>query len=177
MAAAPRADFLPADQVPWADQDRPLPIGERQTNSQPSTVAAMLELLQVRPGQRVLDLGSGSGWTTAILAHLTGPDGSVLGVERHPSLVATSAPRLDRIPWARVQRSTEGVLGAPADGPFDRILVSAQGDRVPRELVDQLAAHGVMVLPVDGRMVRVTLTGRGPRTERFGRYLFVPLVR
>ena len=78
--AIPREGFLPRDERRRAGHDGPLPIGEGQTNSQPRTVANMLRLLEVGPGQRVLDVGSGSGWTTALLAHLVGPTGSVLGV-------------------------------------------------------------------------------------------------
>src|SRR5690606_26842507 len=88
LRAVDRRSFLPRAQRRWAGQDRPLAIGHGQTNSQPSTVAAMLRLLDVRPGARVLDVGSGSGWTTALLAVLVGPEGSVLGVERDPDLAA-----------------------------------------------------------------------------------------
>src|SRR6476619_7863497 len=94
FAAVPRVDFLPADQQRRASYDGPLPIGHGQTSSQPRTVAAMLRLLEVAPGQSVLDVGSGSGWTTALLAHLVGPTGSVLGVELEPSLVTFGADNL-----------------------------------------------------------------------------------
>src|SRR4051812_9944700 len=87
FAAAPREAFLPASHHRFAGVDEPLPIGHGQTNSQPSTVRRMLSLLDVEPGQRVLDVGSGSGWTTALLAHLVGPGGSVVGVERYADLV------------------------------------------------------------------------------------------
>ncbi len=80
FAAAPRAQFLPESEKRFAGLDRPLPIGHGQTNSQPTTVRHLLQHLDVRPGQRVLDVGCGSGWTTALLAHLVGPQGSVTGV-------------------------------------------------------------------------------------------------
>ena len=94
FVAVPRAGFLPRAGVDRSSFDGPIPIGHGQTNSQPRTVAHMLRLLDVRPGHRVLDVGSGSGWTTALLAYLTGPTGRVLGVERVPELVTVGAANL-----------------------------------------------------------------------------------
>lgn len=181
-----RTNFLPTEALRAAAEDRPLPIGHGQTNSQPSTVAAMLRLLDVRPGQRVLDVGSGSGWTTAVLGDLVGPDGAVTGVERVPDLVrgsrsALAAQRSAGRPmdWAGVRQATEGILGAPDLGPFDRILVSAEAAEVPDALIDQLTAAGVMVVPVRGDMLRIVRTGphRDDRTvTRHGSFRFVPLI-
>src|SRR5215218_2602961 len=104
FAAMPREWFLPAGERKSAAFDGPLPIGHGQTNSQPRTVEAMLRLLEVRSGQKVLDVGCGSGWTTALLAHLTGPSGRVLGVELEPDLVAFGTENLDRLDlsWASI---------------------------------------------------------------------------
>jgi protein-L-isoaspartate(D-aspartate) O-methyltransferase len=178
--ACPRTHFLRRRDRHDAGQDHPLPIGYGQTSSQPSTVATMLRLLDVHPGARVLDVGSGSGWTTALLAHLTGPQGSVVGVELVPELAAWGGQNLAAThqPWAQVVVAQEGVLGVPAEAPFDRILVSAEARRLPQELVDQLAAGGRMVLPVLGEMLVVTREGPGPEDLlilRFGAYRFVPL--
>ncbi len=175
LAATPRAGFLPRSQQAYADVDRALPIGYGQTNSQPATVRAMLHALRVEPGMRVLDVGAGSGWTTALLAHLVGPEGTVVGVERIPPLTEEGAAAVRRTgrSWAAVRQADPERLGAPDDAPFDRILVSAQGDEVPAELVEQLADDGVMVLPVGGRLLRV---GRDGRRDDLGGYLFVPLV-
>src|SRR3954452_4228056 len=102
FAAMPREWFLPAGQRKRAAFDGPLPIGHGQTNSQPRTVEAMLRLLDVKPGQKVLDVGCGSGWTTALLARLTGPRGRVLGVELEPDLVEFGTANLDAcdLTWA-----------------------------------------------------------------------------
>lgn len=184
LAAHPREHFLPADQRPHAGYDGPLPIGHGQTNSQPRTVLAMLELLDVRPGHRVLDVGAGSGWTTALLAHLTGPSGSVLGLELVPQLAAVGAANLAArgMPWARLEPADPAVLGAPTQGPFDRVLVSAMATALPRLLVDQLGPDGILVVPVQGVMTRVVRRGGDPpggdpyEVSEHGRYRFVPLI-
>ena len=173
-----RADFLPEILQPSADIDTPLPIGGGQTSSQPRTVAAMLRLLDAQPGDRVLDVGAGSGWTTALLGRMVGPDGCVIGVELDPGLAEWGAENLGAytMPWAELRESEPGVLGAPDQAPFDRILVSAEARELPAELVDQLGDNGVMVVPVSGRMCRVVRTPEGSvRITRHGRYRFVPL--
>jgi protein-L-isoaspartate(D-aspartate) O-methyltransferase len=177
FATHPRAGFLPEGARYRAGADSPIQIGRGQTCSQPRTVASMLELLDVRAGQHVLDVGSGSGWTTALLAHLVGPGGSVVGVEIEPDLVALGSANLAAAatPWASVRQARAGVLGAPEDAPFDRILVSADADALPVALVDQLADGGRMVIPVDGWMTLVVKVGGGVRTTRHGPYRFVPL--
>ena len=181
MAAQPRERFLPASERRRASYDGPLDIGHGQTNSQPRTVRAMLELLDVQRGQRVLDVGSGSGWTTALLAELVGPTGSVLGLERVADLVVTGAENVQAagMPWARVRAAVPGVLGAPDEGPFDRVLVSAMATRLPSELVEQLTPDGILVVPVGGRMVRVVRDDSAPDgllLSEHGHYRFVPLV-
>ena len=177
FAAVPRRDFLPARQHPFAGLDHALDIGYGVTNSQPTTVRNMLRLLEPRPGDRVLDVGSGSGWTTALLARLVGPDGTVVGVERIPELVEESRANLgDRFPTAELHQAEPGVLGWPALAPYDRVLVSAAAPAVPPALLEQLAVGGVLVAPVDGVMLRVVLSPEGPVVEQHGRYLFVPLI-
>lgn len=179
MRDVPRTGFLPQHQRPFAGADHPLPIGHGQTSSQPRTVADMLALLRVPRAARVLDVGAGSGWTTALLAELTGPDGEVLGVERHPELAEWAAGNVAATgrSWATVEAAEPGTLGHPRPGGWDRILVSAQAERLPGELVDQLAPGGLMVIPVRGRML---LVERGPdgeiRVSEHGGYRFVPLV-
>ncbi|WP_166389197.1 protein-L-isoaspartate O-methyltransferase family protein [Nocardioides ochotonae] len=177
FAATPRSPFLPREERRRAGYDGPLPIGCGMTCSQPRTVAAMLRLLDVRPGQRVLDVGSGSGWTTALLAHLTGPTGEVLGLELEPDLVAVGAANLAAAarPAARIEAARPGTLGDPAGAPYDRVLVSAEADALPDALVAQLAPGGRMVIPVRGTMLLVRAEPDGPEITHHGAYLFVPL--
>ncbi len=184
MARSDRTAFLPPEQRGYAGADHPLAIGYGQTNSQPTTVRQMLELLDVRTGHHVLDVGCGSAWTTALLADLVGPDGDVVGVEIVPELVTWGRENLAGqlsagMGTARVEQAPAGVLGWPDEAPFDRILVSAEADAVPGELVDQLAPGGIMVVPVRGRMLTVRLSAAGstPTVDKHGYYRFVPLIR
>jgi protein-L-isoaspartate(D-aspartate) O-methyltransferase len=177
FASTPRAQFLPRLARGRASYDGPIGIGRGQTNSQPRTVRDMLRLLEVREGDRVLDVGSGSGWTTALLAQLTGPTGEVLGVELEPELVTFGRRNLERSerPWARIEQAEPGRLGRPDEAPYDRILVSAEARTLPQALVDQLGDEGRMVVPVAGVMLLVRKTERGIVISQHGGYRFVPL--
>lgn len=179
MRTVARRDFLPRSQRPLAAQDRPLPIGRGQTSSQPTTVAAMLRLLRVPVGARVLDVGAGSGWTTALLAAITGPGGEVLGVEREPALAAWGAANVQAtgMGWAQVVLAQPGALGMPRPGGWDRILVSASAKDLPDALVDQLGFGGRLVIPVRSTMMLVErLPDGSTRATDHGSYRFVPLV-
>lgn len=175
--ATPRAGFLPGGASPSAAVDAPVAIGHGQTNSQPSTVAAMLRLLAVHRGHRVLDVGAGSGWSTALLAHLVGPTGSVRGVELELELVRFGRANLaaTRRPWASIEPAHPGVLGLPEGAPYERVLVSAMARELPDELVDQLADHGRMVVPVAGTMLLVVRSAGAVEVTEHGPYRFVPL--
>lgn len=178
--AVARDDFLRPGDRSKAGVDAPIAIGCGQTNSQPRTVFAMFELLDVQPGHRVLDVGSGSGWTTALLAHIVGPTGVVIATELEPDLVAFGTANLAKydFAWASIRQTESSVLGAPDEAPFDRILVSAEARSLPEPLVNQLAVGGTMVIPVGARMTRVEKHGPGQEERSVtthGLYSFVPL--
>ncbi|MBI4217191.1 MAG: protein-L-isoaspartate O-methyltransferase [Parcubacteria group bacterium] len=180
-----RKDFVPRDFQGYAYGDYPLPIAGEQTISQPTTVAFMLELLQPRQGEKILDVGSGSGWTTALLAFLVGEKGRVFGVERVPELVAFGAKNLGKydFPQAIIVQA-EKTLGFPKEAPFDKILVSAAAEGFPESLLSQLKEGGILVIPVRDAVWRVKkLPGTPPNGEaskteiqKFGGFAFVPLV-
>ncbi len=152
--AIDRKDFVHEDYDFEAYEDYALPTMQGQTISQPTTVAFMLELLDVRKGDAVLDIGSGSGWTTALLAHMTGKDGKVYGLEIIPELVSHSKENLAK--YKKLKLNTEILQADKESGlyrnaPYDRILAGAAfNDKatVPAELLLQLAPKGVMVLPI-----------------------------
>lgn len=175
--AAPREWFLPEHQRSRAAHDGPIDIGHGQTTSQPRTVENMLRLLEVRPGQRVLDVGTGSGWSTALLACLTGPTGEVRGLELEPDLVTFGRTNLAKgeWPWATIQQAKPGTYGDPAHAPYDRILVSAEATELPATLVDQLAPTGRMVIPVSGEMLLAERRDEELLVSKHGYYRFVPL--
>jgi protein-L-isoaspartate(D-aspartate) O-methyltransferase len=176
--AVPRQNFLPPGAIAKAGLDAPLSIGFGQTNSQPTTVAMMLDWLAVNPGQKILDVGSGSGWTSALLAHLVGPAGKVIAVEKLPELV-----RFGRDNCARLGINNVGFheaskqYGWPPAAPYDRILVSAAAQAVPPELIDQLANGGRLVIPVKSSIFVISKdeSGTTAQTEHPG-FAFVPLV-
>ena len=178
MQAVSRAAFLPGNARSRASFDGPIQIGHGQTSSQPRTVEAMLRLLDVRPGQRVLDVGAGSGWTTALLAELTGPSGSVLGVELVPELAEWGAANVaaTSYDWASIRVAKPDVLGIPEAAPYDRILVSAEASSMPQSLVDQLGEEGRLVVPVRGTMLLVVRRGAETDVTEHGSYRFVPLL-
>ena len=178
LVAVPRAGFLPKAAVSRSSFDGPISIGHGQTNSQPRTVATMLKLLDVHPGHRVLDVGSGSGWTTALLAYLAGPTGRVLGVEIVPELVTVGGDNLRAcdMGWATIEAADPDVLGRPEQGPFDRILVSAAARALPGELVHQLTDTGRLVLPVSGTLLLIERQGQDSTISEHGSYRFVPLL-
>lgn len=176
--AVDRANFVPKDLRGLVDVDAPLPIGFGQTNSQPYTVRLMLEWLDAQPGEKVLDVGSGSGWTTALLAYLVGLKGRVYAVERVPELVEFGQENCQRARVKNARFFTAGdEFGLPEEVPFDRILVSASADELPQELIDQLKVGGKMVIPAQNDILEITKkSAANLNIEKHEGFAFVPLL-
>jgi len=158
--------------------DKPLPIGKGQTISQPSTVAFMLELLSAQRGDNILDIGSGSGWTTALLCQIVGKEGSVTGLERVDELVERGKENLAKFDFGkkcRIQKAGEK-LGMP-NYKFDKILVSASAQDIPKELFEQLKTGGILVVPVRNSIFRFKkISETEVQTEEYPGFVFVPLI-
>lgn len=174
----PRHRFVPSGVVHRAYEDTPLPIGHGQTISQPWVHARYLELLGLRGTERVLEIGTGSGFETALLARLAG---SVYSIERIPELAeqAEEALRACGITDVHV-RVGDGTLGWPEAGPFDAILVGAASPEIPRPLLEQLAVGGQLLIPLGDReeqtLVRVRRTPEGYERTPLDAMRFVPLI-
>ena len=178
MNRVPREEFVGADAAPVAYQNRPLPIGHGQTISQPLMVALMTEALRLTGDERVLEVGTGSGYQAAVISLLAA---HVVSVERVPELAATSAERLERLGYSNVEvHAVTDDLGWPDGAPYDAIIVTAASPDVPRQLLDQLAMAGRLVLPVGSRnlqeLVRIVKTPEGAQRHNLGSCRFVPLL-
>lgn len=172
-----RKNFVLPQDIDRSDEDTPLSIGYGQTISQPSTVRKMLEWLDAQPGDRVLDIGSGSGWTSALLSHIVGPTGKVFAVEVIPELVKMGEQNCQRFGIENVEFFQAGdQIGLPPYAPYDRILVSAAAREMHEELHDQLALNGKLVIPIQNTIFELTNTSNGWRQHTHPGFTFVPLV-
>ena len=146
MAKVPRHEFVSPQNWPEAYADHPIPIAEQQTTSQPYMIAAMVQAAGVKPEDRVLEIGAGSGYQTAVLSELAG---QVFAVERYASLTEAARTTLERLGYRNAKVVTgDGSLGFPEAAPYDAIIVSAAAPRIPPALVEQLAMGGRLIVPV-----------------------------
>lgn len=177
LSAIDRRDFIRPEFLNEPYGDHPLPIGYGQTISQPYTVVFMLELLQPQKGDAVLDVGSGSGWTTALLAHIIQEEGNVLGMEIVPELVEFGRNNLAKydLPNAKIIQAGDKI--GRAGEQFDKILVSASAHQMPVELIKQLKIGGKMVIPVQFSIFSIdkVSTEQVAINEYYG-FSFVPLI-
>lgn len=178
MARVPRHEFVPQELHEQAYADNALPIAEQQTISQPYIVALTAAALQLRGDERVLEIGTGSGYAAAVLAELAA---EVWSVERLRPLAEEAARRLNALGYANVHVGVgDGTQGWPEHGPYDAIAVAAGGPQIPQTLLDQLGPGGRLVIPVgtrdDQELRRVVRTARGLQSESLGPVRFVPLV-
>ena len=180
MAQVPRERFVPAEVRHMAYLDIPLSIGEGQTISQPTMVAEMTAALRLSPRDKVMEVGTGSGYQAAVLAQLA-PQGMVVTVERLPELAARAEATLLELDYRNLVVEMAGpVLGCPERGPYDAILVAAAAPAIPLSLLAQLRVGGRMAVPVGPReqqeLVLVLKTGEGASINALGPCRFVPLL-
>jgi protein-L-isoaspartate(D-aspartate) O-methyltransferase len=179
MNRLPRHFFVPEAIKHQAYKDNALPIASNQTISQPFIVARMTELLELSPTARILEIGAGSGYQTAVLASLAG---KIFAIERIPNLAAQAQERLQRLGFHNVTlRCADGTNGWEVYAPYDGILVAAGSPEVPQPLLAQLKKGGRLVIPIGQdpktqNLIRVTRTPNGFQTEDFGACSFVPLI-
>ena len=181
-----REDFLLPEDKSKAKINAALPIGHGQTISQPATVAFMLELLQPKAGDKILDVGSGSGWTTALLAEIVGKRGKIYGIERILELKNFGEQNISKYNFIKKGRVIiihgDGCAGLPKYAPFDKILVSAAAVKTPPQLLAQLKVKGRMVIPIgkqykNQEIVLYEKTGKNKfKIEHFPGFVFVPLL-
>ena len=179
MEEVPRREFVEANFTDAAYADHALPIACGQTISQPYVVAYMSEQLGVRPEHRVLEIGTGSGYQSAVLSRLAQ---EVISIERFRTLADAARERLRRLGYRNVEVvAGDGMAGAPERAPFDRIILTAAAERLPQVLIEQLADNGVMLLPLGPHegtqhIIKLTKTSTGLTREDLIAVRFVPLL-
>ena len=176
----PRHEFVLKSDLDNAYDNEPLTILKNQTISQPGVVARMTEWLDVKDGQNILEIGTGSGWQSAILSHLVG-SGTVYSIERHPDLVSFAKDNLKKLNIDNVHVILDdGTHGYPDASPFDRIIITAACTKIPFQLIDQLAENGLILAPVGNSSQSLVLLQKTPEgmieLKNQPKYVFVPLV-
>ncbi len=176
-----RSEFVPVEFEDESEADIPLPIGHGQMGPQPSLVAIMLELLEIKDGQHVLVIGSGSGWVTGLVAYMVGEQGKVIAFERLEELYIWGQKNLEKFNFITSGRAEclvgEGEEGYPEGAPFDRILVLASVDSIPIVFRQQLVLSGKIVAPIRNHLCYFEKRSEGELyKEEFPGFIFVPLI-
>lgn len=176
----PRHEFVPESELEYAYANEPLSIMKKQTISQPGVVTRMTEWLDVKNDQNILEIGTGSGWQSAILSYLVG-SGTVYSIERHPELVKFAQENLKKLNIDNVHVILgDGTLGYSQKSPYDRIIVTAACNKIPLSLLDQLSENGLIIAPVGDSsqsLVLLQKTSKGMvEIKKQSKYVFVPLV-
>lgn len=175
-----RKDFIPKEFLNEAYNDYPLPIGMGQTISQPYTVAFMLELLEPVKGQKILDIGFGSGWTTCLLAEIVGEKGKVYGIEIVPEVFEFGKKNIEKYNFLEKDRVevflADGSKGLSEKAPFDRILVSAATEKIPQPLLEQIKDDSILVIPDSNGIYKVKKINGKIEKEYYYGFVFVPLI-
>lgn len=181
MRKSPRHEFVPKTLLDSAYKDMPIPLMKNQTISQPSVVARMTEWLNVIEGQKILEVGSGSGWQSAILSFLVG-HGKIFSMDRHPKIVNFAKENINKLGIQNVEVILgDGTLGLPEEAPFDRIIITAACKKVPSPLFEQLSSDGLLIAPVGEYpqsliLYKKTSKGMIEIKNQLG-YVFVPLLK
>lgn len=182
MGSVPREEFLPEEAKRFAYQDTPLSIGKGQTISAPHMVGIMLDALELKPGMKVLEVGTGSGYHASLIGHLVRPNGKVCTVERIEELGKKARETLERLGFGDIVEViiADGTEGLKEHAPYDRILVTAASPGIPEPLKEQLKDEGRLLLPMGTRamqeLVMVTRHGDEYRRQELGGVMFVPLI-
>jgi len=176
----PRHEFVPESELDYAYNNEPLPIIKNQTISQPGVVTRMTEWLDVKDGHKILEIGTGSGWQSAILSYLVGT-GTIYSIERHPELVKFAQENLKKLNIDNVHVILgDGTLGYPQASPYDRIIITAACTEIPLPLLDQLKENGLIIAPVGDSsqsLILLQKTSKGMvEIKKQSKYVFVPLL-
>ena len=176
----PRHEFVPESELEYAYDNEPLPIMKNQTISQPGVVTRMTEWLDVKNDQNILEIGTGSGWQSAIISYLVG-SGTIYSIERHPELAKFAQENLKKLKIDNVHVILgDGTLGYSQASPYDRIIITAACTEIPLPLLDQLSENGLIIAPVGGSSQSLVLLQKTPNgmfeIKNQSKYVFVPLV-
>jgi len=174
-----RKDFIPEELKYAAYEDRPLPIGRGQTISQPRVVAFMLELLEPKKGEKIMDVGSGSGWQSALLANIIGQEGRVVAIERIPEIYRIGKDNCKKYGFKNIEFiQGDATVVQKKKGYFDKIVVAAAARKVPESLKYQLKVGGRMVIPIRSSIfLLIKESEQGYIKKEFRGFLFVPLIQ